>query len=185
MLFRSVSQSRYGRGIQEEIYNIEGLKNAYELNLEALNNELKELESDLYDMEKTEDYAGKQNDIDAMLEQIADKENEVQECEADYSRYSEELTELEELKGEISNNSEEGFEYGIQLIHEDDIDEYLHGLLIDCGYLPKDLPHWIEIDWYVVGKVGTVMTWKRLSFVSTSRCSSNRGVMLVASGVRS
>ena len=143
----SFNSSLDSRDIQEEIDNIESLKNNFELNLEELNNELQELEIDLYDIENAEDYAGKQNDIDAMLEQIADKENELQECEADYSRYSEELEELEALKDEVSNNSDEGFEYGIQLIHENDLDNYLHELLIDCGYLPKDLPHWIEIDW--------------------------------------
>ena len=79
--------------------------------------------------------------------QIADKENEIQECEVEYSRYSEELEELEALKDEVANNSYEGFEYGIQLIHENDIDDYLHELLIDCGYIPKGLPSWVEIDW--------------------------------------
>ena len=123
------------------------MKNDFELNLEELNDELEELESDLYDIENAENYVGKQNDIDSMLEQIADKENEIQECEVEYNRYSEELEELEALKDEVSNNSDEGFEYGIQLIHEDDIDDYLHELLIDCGYIPKDLPSWIEIDW--------------------------------------
>ena len=82
-----------------------------------------------------------------MLEQISEKENEIQECDFEYNRYSEELEELEALKDEVSNNSDEGFKYGIQLIHEDDIDDYLHELLIDCGYIPKDLPSWIEIDW--------------------------------------
>ena len=143
----SFNSSLDSRDIQEELDNIESLKNDFELNLEELNNELQELESDLYDIENTEDYVSKQNDIDAMLEQIVEKENDVQECEVEYSRYSEELTELEELKEEISNNSDEGFEYGIQLIHENDIDDYLHELLLDCGYIPKDLPSWIEIDW--------------------------------------
>ena len=142
--FNSSLDSRY---IQEEIDNIEGLKNAYELDLEALNNELEELESDLYDIENADNYVGKQNDIDATLEQIAVKENEIQECDFEYNRYSEELEELEALKGEVSNNSDEGFEYGIQLIHGDDIDDYLHELLVECGYIPKDLPSWIKIDW--------------------------------------
>ena len=142
--FNSSLDSRY---IQEEIDNIESLKNDFELNLEELNNELGELESDLYDIENSEDYVSKQNDIDATLEQIADKENEIQEFEVECSRYSEELEELESLKEEISDNSYEGFEYGIQLIHENDIDDYLHELLIDCSYIPKDTPSWIEIDW--------------------------------------
>ena len=47
----SFNSSLDSRDIQEELDNIESLKNAYELNLEALNNELEELESDLYDIE--------------------------------------------------------------------------------------------------------------------------------------
>ena len=70
----SFNSSLDSRDIQEEIDNIESLKNDFELNLEELNNELNALESDLYDIENTEDYASKQNDIDATLEQIADKE---------------------------------------------------------------------------------------------------------------
>ena len=143
----SFNSSLDSRDIQEEIDNIEGLKNEYELNSEELNSELDNLESDLYDVESSEDYDGKQNDIDDKLEEISSKELEIQECEVEYNRYSDELEELEALKEEISNNSEEGFEYGIQLIHENDIDDYLHEMLIDCGYIPKDLPSWIEIDW--------------------------------------
>ena len=142
--FRSSLDSR---DIQEEIDNIESLKNDYELGLEGLNNELDNLNSDLYDIENAEDYDGKQNDIDDKLEEISNKELEFQECEVEYNRYSEELEELESLKSEIENNSEEGFEYGIQLIHENNIDDYLHELLIDCDYIPKDMPSWIEIDW--------------------------------------
>ena len=142
--FRSSLDSR---DIQEEIDNIESLKNDYELDLEGLNNELDDLNSDLYDIENAEDYDGKQNDIDDKLEEISNKELEIQECEFEYNRYSEELEGLEALKDEVSSNSDEGFEYGIQLIHENDIDDYLHELLIDCGYIPKDMPSWIEIDW--------------------------------------
>ena len=47
----SFNSSLDSRDIQEEIDNIESLKNDYELNLEELNNELGELESDLYDIE--------------------------------------------------------------------------------------------------------------------------------------
>ena len=40
-------------------------------------------------------------------------------------------SDLESLKEEISDNSDEGFEYGIQLLHENDIDDYLDELLED------------------------------------------------------
>ena len=143
----SFNSSIDSRDIQEEIDNIEGLKNDYESDLESLNDELNDLQNELYDIENEDDYADKQSDIDNKLEEIADKENEIQDCEFEYNRYSEELAELESLKEEISNNSDEGFEYGIQLIHENDIDDYLHSMLEDCGYIPKDMPSWIKIDW--------------------------------------
>ena len=123
----SFNSSLDSRDIQKEIDNIKGLKNDYESDLESLNDEL--------------------NEIDNKLEEIAEKENEIQECEFEYNRYSEELTELEALKEEIESNSDEGFEYGIQLIHENYIDDYLDELLDSCGYIPNDLPHWIKIDW--------------------------------------
>ena len=143
----SFNSSLDSRDIQSEIDNIESLKNDFELDLESLNDELNDLESDLYDLENLEYYEGKQNDIDNKLEEIAEKENEIRACDAKYDKHSEELAELEALKEEIKSNSDEGFEYGIQLIHDDYIDDYLHEMLIDCGYLPKDLPSWIEIDW--------------------------------------
>ena len=143
----SFNSSLDSRDIQEEIDNIESLKNDYESDLESLNDELNDLQNELYDIENEEDYTDKQNDIDNKLEEISDKESEIQECEFEYNRYAEELAELEALKEEISNNSDEGFEYGIQLIHEDDIEDYFQELLVDCGYIPKDMPSWIEIDW--------------------------------------
>ena len=143
----SFNSSLDSRDIQKEIDNIEGLKNDYESDLELLNDELNDLQNDLYNIENEDDYADKQNDIDNKLEHIAEKEKEIQDCEIEYNRYVEEIEELEALKEEIENNSDEGFEYGIQLIHENYIDDYLDELLEDCGYIPKDLPSWIEIDW--------------------------------------
>ena len=143
----SFNSSLDSRDIKEEIDNIEGLKNDYESDLESLNDELNDLQNELYDIENEDDYADKQNDIDNKLEEIADKENEIQECEFEYSRYSKEFAELESLKEEIESNSDEGFEYGIQLIHENYIDDYLDEMLEDCDYIPKDMPSWIKIDW--------------------------------------
>ena len=143
----SFESSLDSRDIQKEIDNIEGLKNDYKSGLESLNDEIYDLRNELYNIENEEDYEYKQNDIDNKLEEIADKENEIQDCEFEYGCYSEEFAELESLKEEIESNSDEGFEYGIQLIHENYIDDYLEGLLADCDYLPKDLPHWIKIDW--------------------------------------
>ena len=143
----SFNLSLDSRDIQEEIDAVERLKNDYESDLESLKYELNDLERELYNIENEDDYQYKQNYIDKKLEEIADKVNEIQECDFEYNRYFEELAELEKLKEEISENSDEGFEYGIQLIHENYIDDYLDELLEACGYIPKDLPHWVKIDW--------------------------------------
>ena len=143
----SFSSSLDSRDIQSEIDYIESLKNDYKSDFESLNDELNDLQNELYDIENEEDYTDKQDDIDNKLEAISDKESEIQECEFDYNRYAKELEELEALKEEISDNADEDFEYGIQLIHEKDIEDYFYELLIDCDYISKDMPSWIEIDW--------------------------------------
>ena len=33
------------------------------------------------------------------------------------------------------------------MIEEDDFEDYVRELLVDCGYISKDFPYWIEIDW--------------------------------------
>lgn len=39
------------------------------------------------------------------------------------------------------------FEYGVTLIEEAEFEEYVEDFLEDCGYIPKDFPSWIVIDW--------------------------------------
>lgn len=39
------------------------------------------------------------------------------------------------------------FEYGVTLIEESEFEEYVEDFLEDCGYIPKDFPSWIVIDW--------------------------------------
>ena len=39
------------------------------------------------------------------------------------------------------------FEYGVTLIEESEFEDYVKDLLEDCGYIPKDFPSWIVIDW--------------------------------------
>ena len=69
----SFNSSLDSRDIQEELDNIESLKNDYESDLESLNDELNVLQNELYDIENEEDYDDKQSDIDNKLEEIADK----------------------------------------------------------------------------------------------------------------
>jgi hypothetical protein len=54
------------------------------------------------------------------------------------------IREIDELESYISSRE---FDYGLTLIPEDDFEEYAEDLITDCGYISKDLPGWIEIDW--------------------------------------
>ena len=63
----SFNSSLDSRDIQEEIDNIESLKNCYESDLESLNDEVNELQNELYDIENKDAYLHKQNDINNNL----------------------------------------------------------------------------------------------------------------------
>lgn len=53
---------------------------------------------------------------------------------------------IEEINGVESSVGSE-FEYGVTLIEEDEFEDYCRELIEDCGYISKDFPSWIEIDW--------------------------------------
>jgi hypothetical protein len=54
---------------------------------------------------------------------------------------------LEELKGGGGDEQWKGDWYPITLINSDYFTEYTKELLDDVGYIPKDFPSWISIDW--------------------------------------
>jgi hypothetical protein len=57
-----------------------------------------------------------------------------------------ELAALESLAEEAEGYADD-WKYGAALIRESYWVEYVQELLEDIGDLPKDLPHYIEIDW--------------------------------------
>lgn len=57
-----------------------------------------------------------------------------------------ELVSLKELAEEASGYAAD-WQYGEALIRDSYFTDYARELLEDCGDLPKDLPHYIEIDW--------------------------------------
>lgn len=61
----------------------------------------------------------------------------------------EETTELNELRELIDecNSYNSDTEYGAALINEDYWVDYVKELCEDCGDVPRDLPHYIAIDW--------------------------------------
>jgi hypothetical protein len=59
---------------------------------------------------------------------------------------------LNELKGYGGDEQWRGDWYPITLIGEHYFTEYVQDLLADCGELPCDLPHYIEIDWQATAR---------------------------------
>ena len=59
---------------------------------------------------------------------------------------------LDELKGYGGDEQWRGDWYPITLIGEHYFTEYAQDLLADCGELPRDLPHYIEIDWQATAR---------------------------------
>ena len=78
-----------------------------------------------------------------VIERIADLERDEEALDAD------EKEELETLRkaAEEGEQYASDWEYGATLIREDCFVDYCAQELEDCGYLPKDLPWWIAIDW--------------------------------------
>jgi len=56
-----------------------------------------------------------------------------------------ELIALIEICNECENYSD--WSYGETLIREDYFTQYTEEMLTDCGYISKDFPSWIAIDW--------------------------------------
>lgn len=57
------------------------------------------------------------------------------------------LSVLEELKGNGGDEQWRGDWYPVTMIAEHYFTDYAEELLKDCGDLPQEIPHYIEIDW--------------------------------------
>ena len=82
-------------------------------------------------------------DID--LEDTEQKYNETK-LEEFNEVWTEELEHLKEIE-EIETTFSGEFEYGVTLVNDNDFVEYVEELLVDIGYIPKNMPSWIEIDY--------------------------------------
>lgn len=70
-------------------------------------------------------------------------ETATEEFKDNYLEEIEEIEEIESLLNEIGNEAK----HGITLIHQEDFVEYVEEFIKDLGYISKDFPSWIEIDW--------------------------------------
>jgi len=54
---------------------------------------------------------------------------------------------LDDLKGNGGDEQWRGDWYPVTLIHDSHFTDYAREMLEDCGDIPRDIPHYIEIDW--------------------------------------
>lgn len=89
-------------------------------------------------------------DIIARYEYLEDAVLSKPVAEVDDDELAEALTlgkVLEDLKGAGGDEEWRGDWYPVTLINDSYFIAYTQELLEDCGYIPKDFPHWIAIDW--------------------------------------
>lgn len=92
--------------------------------------------SDLLDVR---DIIARVEELEPMVDEIGEGEH-IAEWKA--------LTKLLlELKGCGGDEQWRGDWYPVTLIRDSYFTDYTRELLEDCGTIPKDLPHWVEIDW--------------------------------------
>ena len=108
--------------------------------IDELNDDIDTLENEISDLseeidELDEDDPDDKNEIDLKLYDIEDKRGQIEDLQ-------EELSMLLDVKSEVPE-----FSYGETLIHESYWVEYVQDLCEDCGYISRDFPHWIAIDW--------------------------------------
>jgi hypothetical protein len=77
------------------------------------------------------------------FDDILFEEEEIQNWKEDWEEELNSIDEINELEEEIGSE----FDYGVTLIEEDDFEDFVEQDLEDLGYIPKDFPSWIVIDW--------------------------------------
>lgn len=82
-------------------------------------------------------------DMTECFEDILFEEEEIQDWKDYFEEDLKTIKEIDEIEDEIGSE----FSYGTTLIPEDDFTEYVEDLLVEFGYISKDFPSWIEIDW--------------------------------------
>lgn len=83
-------------------------------------------------------------DMTDTFEDIRFEEEEIESWKEEWLYELNSIREIDELEDNISSSE---WDYGLNLIEEGEFEDYCEELVIDCGYIPKDFPTWIEIDW--------------------------------------
>ena len=77
------------------------------------------------------------------FEDIRFEEEGIQSWKEDFEDELKEIEEIDTIENELGSE----FDYGVTLVDVDDWEEFVEQDLKDLGYIPKDFPSWIEIDW--------------------------------------
>ena len=110
---------------------------------------IEELESERSDLSDALDEAveasntDETSDPEELQQAIDDAKHDLQEWDNDNKA---ELDALKALADEAEGYASD-WNHGEQLIRESYFTDYAREMLEDCGDVPRDLPHYIEIDW--------------------------------------
>lgn len=88
-------------------------------------------------------YFPQYEDMTDSYDDILMDEEEIQDWKEGWSEEINHIEEIDSIEDEIGSD----FDYGTTLIDKNDMEEYVKDLIEDLGYIPKDFPSWIEIDW--------------------------------------
>jgi len=84
------------------------------------------------------------------LEQLEEWANDPEATAEDLEEFGQsEMEELAMLRNFATEAGDycEDWDYGETFIRDDYFTEYTKEMLVDCGYIPSNLPEWILIDW--------------------------------------
>lgn len=108
--------------------------------LKALRDAVADAKAALRDAESDPEHRTEGSDAAELFNQA---ENALDSARADFGADEQkELAELEELESEVSEWSD-----GNTLIPESEFTDYCRELLEDCGDIPKNLPHYVVVNW--------------------------------------
>jgi hypothetical protein len=113
--------------------------------LRTLEDELEVLEAKVSECHTAREEAEAVND-DEETDAVQEAADELESAESELTDWrkdnEEELNELRVMRDEIPE-----WGYGETLVPETEWIYYVEELCVDCGYISKDFPGWIEIDW--------------------------------------
>lgn len=86
------------------------------------------------------------DDIEMYFNDEASENITEEERQEFYDYWIEEQGKIEEIN-DLEYAIGDEFEDGVTLIEEDEFEDYCRDFCEDVGYISKDFPSWIEIDW--------------------------------------